>query len=116
MWGHQRDCDGRRGAARRHSSPGAGAEFTLDGRTYGVGTAIVRTAENGSDLRQRPVQIAARRRSGRAEGDDPPEPGTPDQPVGRGQVVAFAEDPNYRAYSEATQLLFMNAVLLGQGR
>ncbi len=38
------------------------------------------------------------------------------QPVGRGQLVAFAEDPNYRAYSEATQLLFMNAVLLGPGR
>lgn len=38
------------------------------------------------------------------------------QPVGRGQVVAFAEDPNYRAYTEATMLLFMNAVLLGPGR
>lgn len=38
------------------------------------------------------------------------------QPVGRGQLVAFAEDPNYRAYAEATQLLFMNAVLLGPGR
>ena len=38
------------------------------------------------------------------------------QPVGRGQLVAFAEDPNYRAYAEATQLVFMNAVLLGPGR
>ncbi len=38
------------------------------------------------------------------------------QPVGRGQIVAFAEDPNYRAYAEATQLLFMNAILLGPGR
>jgi len=38
------------------------------------------------------------------------------QPVGRGQIVAFAEDPNYRAYTEATMLLFMNAVLLGPGR
>ena len=38
------------------------------------------------------------------------------QPVGRGQVVAFAEDPNYRAYTEASMLLFMNAVLLGPGR
>ena len=38
------------------------------------------------------------------------------QPVGAGQLVAFAEDPNYRAYSEATQLLFANAVLLGPGR
>lgn len=38
------------------------------------------------------------------------------QPVGRGQLIAFAEDPNYRAYTEATMLLFMNAVLLGPGR
>ncbi|MEO6212224.1 MAG: M14 family metallopeptidase [Vicinamibacterales bacterium] len=33
--------------------------------------------------------------------------------LGRGQVIAFAEDPNYRAYAEATQLLFINAILLG---
>jgi hypothetical protein len=38
------------------------------------------------------------------------------QPVGRGQVIAFSEDPNYRAYTEGTMLLFMNAVLLGPGR
>jgi hypothetical protein len=38
------------------------------------------------------------------------------QSLGRGQIVAFAEDPNYRAYTEATQLLFMNAVVLGPGR
>lgn len=38
------------------------------------------------------------------------------QPVGAGQLVAFAEDPNYRAYAEAAQLLFLNAVLLGPGR
>jgi len=30
----------------------------------------------------------------------------------RGHVIAFAEEPNYRAYAEATQLLFINAVLL----
>jgi hypothetical protein len=35
------------------------------------------------------------------------------QPIGEGHVVAFAEDPNYRGYAEATELLFMNAVLLG---
>jgi hypothetical protein len=35
------------------------------------------------------------------------------QPMGRGQIVAFSEDPNYRAYAEATQFLFVNAVLLG---
>jgi hypothetical protein len=37
------------------------------------------------------------------------------QPMGRGQVIAFAEDPNYRGFSEGTMLLFMNAVLLGPG-
>ena len=36
-----------------------------------------------------------------------------EQPVGRGHVVAFAEDPNFRAFTEATELLFINAVLLG---
>ncbi len=35
------------------------------------------------------------------------------QPTGRGHVIGFAEDPNYRAFAEATQLLFINAVLLG---
>ena len=35
------------------------------------------------------------------------------QPMGQGHVIAFAEDPNYRAYAEATQFLFINAVLLG---
>ncbi|HEX9186788.1 MAG TPA: M14 family metallopeptidase, partial [Vicinamibacteria bacterium] len=35
------------------------------------------------------------------------------QPRGEGHVIAFAEDPNYRGYAEATELLFMNAVLLG---
>jgi len=36
-----------------------------------------------------------------------------EQPTGQGHVIAFAEDANYRAFSEATMLLFMNAVLLG---
>jgi hypothetical protein len=35
------------------------------------------------------------------------------QPLGQGHIIAFAEDPNYRAFTEATSLLFMNAVLLG---
>jgi hypothetical protein len=35
------------------------------------------------------------------------------QPLGRGRVIAFAEDPNFRGYAEGTQLLFLNAVLLG---
>ncbi|TVR64808.1 MAG: peptidase [Gemmatimonadales bacterium] len=34
------------------------------------------------------------------------------QPLGRGRIIAFAEDPNFRGYAEGTQLLFMNAVLL----
>ena len=37
------------------------------------------------------------------------------QPMGQGHVIAFAEDPNYRAFTEATQLLFINAILLGGG-
>jgi hypothetical protein len=37
------------------------------------------------------------------------------QTLGRGHVIAFAEDPNYRAFAEATSLLFINAVLLGPG-
>jgi hypothetical protein len=35
------------------------------------------------------------------------------QPMGQGHIVAFAEDPNFRAFTEATELLFMNAILLG---
>jgi hypothetical protein len=37
------------------------------------------------------------------------------QPSGEGHVVAFAEDPNYRAFAEGSMLLFINAVLLGPG-
>jgi Zinc carboxypeptidase len=37
------------------------------------------------------------------------------QPFGQGHVIAFAEEANYRAYAEATMLLFINAVLLGPG-
>ena len=35
------------------------------------------------------------------------------QRFGRGGIVAFSEDPNYRAYNEASMLLFINAVLIG---
>lgn len=35
------------------------------------------------------------------------------QPAGQGKIIAFAEDPNYRAYAEMTQFLFINAILLG---
>ncbi len=35
------------------------------------------------------------------------------QRLGRGHVIAFAEDPNYRAFMGGLNLLFMNAVLLG---
>ena len=37
------------------------------------------------------------------------------QPLGGGHIIAFAEDPNYRAFTDATSLLFMNAVLLAPG-
>ncbi len=35
------------------------------------------------------------------------------QPRGQGHVIAFVEDPNFRAFMEGTQLLFINAILLG---
>lgn len=38
------------------------------------------------------------------------------QPHGRGHVVAFAEDPNLRAFARGLNLLFLNAVLLTPGR
>ena len=38
------------------------------------------------------------------------------QPLSQGHVIAFAEDPNYRAFTEASELLFINAVLLGPAR
>jgi hypothetical protein len=37
------------------------------------------------------------------------------QTFGEGHVIAFAEHPNYRAFTEASMLLFINAVLLGPG-
>ncbi|MFQ5752534.1 MAG: M14 family metallopeptidase, partial [bacterium] len=37
------------------------------------------------------------------------------QPLGRGHVVAFAEDPNYRAFMDGLNLLFMNAIFFGPG-
>ena len=38
------------------------------------------------------------------------------QNLGRGNVVAFAEDPNYRAFCDGLYLFFLNGVLLGNGR
>lgn len=37
------------------------------------------------------------------------------EPLGSGHVVAFTDDPNYRAMYPATQRLFLNAVLFGPG-
>jgi hypothetical protein len=37
------------------------------------------------------------------------------QPQGRGHVVAFAEDPNYRAFCDGLNLLFLNAIFFGPG-
>ena len=37
------------------------------------------------------------------------------EPLGQGHVIAFAEEPNYRGFTESTMLLFINAVLLGPG-
>ncbi len=33
--------------------------------------------------------------------------------MGRGNVIGFAEDPNFRAYLDGLNLLFMNGVLFG---
>ncbi|MBX3464726.1 MAG: peptidase M14 [Planctomycetes bacterium] len=38
------------------------------------------------------------------------------QPHGRGHVVAFAEDPNVRAFADGMNLFLLNAVLLTAGR
>jgi len=35
------------------------------------------------------------------------------QKLGSGNIIAFAEDPNYRAFVEGLDLLFMNAVFFG---
>ena len=35
--------------------------------------------------------------------------------VGRGNVVGFAEDPNYRAFMDGLNVMFLNAVFLGPG-
>jgi hypothetical protein len=35
--------------------------------------------------------------------------------LGRGNIVAFSEDPNYRAFLESMSLMFLNAALLGPG-
>ncbi len=35
------------------------------------------------------------------------------QPMGRGHVIAFAEDPNYRAFQDGLNLLFLNGVFFG---
>jgi len=64
---------------------------------YGKGDALVASGLVWSDGR---TQYASK-------------PYLMDQPLGGGHVIAFAEDPNYRAFTEATSLLFINAVLLG---
>ena len=38
------------------------------------------------------------------------------QPVGEGHLIAFAEDPNFRGFTELTQMLLMNAVVFGPAR
>ncbi len=37
------------------------------------------------------------------------------QPHGGGHIIAFAEDPNFRAYFDGLNLLFLNGVMLGPG-
>ena len=35
------------------------------------------------------------------------------QPTGQGFVIAFTQDPNYRAYLDGLNLIFMNAIFRG---
>lgn len=37
------------------------------------------------------------------------------QPLGRGHIIAFTEEPNFRAYTYGLNLLFLNAVFFGPG-
>jgi hypothetical protein len=37
------------------------------------------------------------------------------EPLGRGQIILFSNDPNFRGYFWGTERLFLNAVLLGPG-
>ncbi|RMD93608.1 MAG: peptidase M14, partial [Calditrichaeota bacterium] len=37
------------------------------------------------------------------------------QPRGRGHVLAFAEDPNFRAFCDGLNILFLNGVFFGPG-
>ena len=37
------------------------------------------------------------------------------QPLGEGHIVAFADDPNFRAMYPSLQRLFLNAVMFGPG-
>jgi hypothetical protein len=73
-------------------------------------------------VRKAPSHTSSRRPSSPSGSGPTPFPGrccafasipTMHQPLGEGHVIAFAEDPNYRGYAEVTELLFMNAVLLG---
>jgi hypothetical protein len=36
-----------------------------------------------------------------------------DEPMGRGRIVLFADDPNYRHLWPSLNRLFLNAVLIG---
>ena len=36
-----------------------------------------------------------------------------EQRVGRGRVIAFAEEPNFRAYARGINRMFLNAVVVG---
>ncbi|MBL8233115.1 MAG: hypothetical protein JNL98_31745, partial [Bryobacterales bacterium] len=38
------------------------------------------------------------------------------QREGRGQVIAFTADPNFRAFMDGMNILFLNAVLRGPAR
>ena len=93
----RRDAGAPRGPARLHADPARSR--TQRGRLRGQGRLVASGLvwdEARDQLAQKAYLIH--------------------QPLGQGHVIAFAEDPNYRAFTEASQLLFINAVLLGPSR
>jgi hypothetical protein len=93
---------------------GAGAELAVMVQGQRVFTPVTLDKGRNAGIYARPDRLLA---SGVVWEDARPQLGEKayliHQPVGRGHLIAFAEDPNFRGFAEGSQLLFMNAVLLG---
>jgi len=73
------------------------------------GTNVVRYAKTGELVRAGFVWDASRKQL-------PEKAYLVHQPHGKGHVIAFAEDPNVRAFADGLNLFLLNAVLLTAGR